>query len=110
MSDYLNEVYLGNTLLAWLSAAGMVIAAIFRKFVHSYIESRGDSTGKQQQAGGLIIIVNIAIWVLGVIFLIDNLGYNVTTLVAGLGIGGIAIALAAQAMLGDLFSYFVIFS
>ena len=38
-----------------------------------------------------------------------NLGYDVTTIIAGLGIGGIAIALAAQNILGDLFNYFVIF-
>lgn len=85
------------------------ISATFRKFVYSYIQSRGGNEGKEQQASGLVIIINIVIWVLGIIFLIDNLGYNVTTLVAGLGIGGIAIALAAQAILGDLFSYFVIF-
>jgi len=86
-----------------------MISSSFRKFVHAYIQSRGNHEGKEQQAGGLIIVVNIAIWTVGSIFLIDNLGYNVTTLVAGLGIGGIAIALAAQAILGDLFSYFVIF-
>lgn len=45
----------------------------------------------------------------GFLFLIDNLGYDITTLVAGLGIGGIAVALAAQTILGDLFSYLVIF-
>ena len=49
------------------------------------------------------------VWILGVLFLINNLGYNVTTIITGLGIGGIAIALAAQAVLGDFFSYFVIF-
>ena len=41
--------------------------------------------------------------------MLDNLGFEVSTVIAGLGIGGIAIALAAQAILGDLFSYFVIF-
>lgn len=61
------------------------------------------------QAGGLAMIANSIIWITGAIFLIDNLGYNVSTLIAGLGIGGIAIALAAQTILGDLFSYFVIF-
>lgn len=39
----------------------------------------------------------------------DNLGVKISAVVAGLGIGGIAVALAAQAVLGDLFSYFVIF-
>jgi small-conductance mechanosensitive channel len=55
-------------------------------------------------------MVNLVIWVVGVLFLLSNLGFDITTIVAGLGIGGIAIALAAQAMLGDLFSYFVIFT
>lgn len=56
-----------------------------------------------------MIIINIVIWILGSLFLIDNLGYNISTLLAGVGIGGIAIALAAQNIVGDLFNYFVIF-
>jgi small-conductance mechanosensitive channel len=86
-----------------------IISAAFKKFVYTFIQREEDSESKEKQAGGLIAIANIIIWVCGFIFLIDNLGYNVTTLIAGLGVGGIAIALAAQAVLGDLFSYFVIF-
>lgn len=86
-----------------------IISAAFRKFVFSFIRRGEDSDSKKKQAGGLIAIVNIIIWICGIIFLVDNMGYNVTTLIAGLGVGGIAIALAAQAVLGDLFSYFVIF-
>ncbi|HEY3406362.1 MAG TPA: mechanosensitive ion channel family protein [Ohtaekwangia sp.] len=70
-------------------------------------QERGEE--KIKQLGGLMIIINIVLWTLGVVFLIDNLGYNVTTIVTGLGIGGIAVALAAQNILGDLFNYFVIF-
>ncbi|MGV8879740.1 MAG: mechanosensitive ion channel family protein [Sphingobacteriaceae bacterium] len=86
-----------------------MISAAFKKFVYSFIRREENSEDKEKQAGGLIVIANVIIWILGIIFLIDNLGYNVTTLIAGLGVGGIAIALAAQAVLGDLFSYFVIF-
>ena len=86
-----------------------IISSAFRKFVYSFIRREENSQDKEKQAGGLIVITNVLIWILGIIFLIDNLGYNVTTLIAGLGVGGIAIALAAQAVLGDLFSYFVIF-
>jgi len=68
-----------------------------------------DSESKQKQARGLIFILKGVIWILGIVFLLNNSGYDVTTIIAGLGIGGIAIALAAQAILGDLFSYFVIF-
>lgn len=86
-----------------------IITTIARHSLFSFIRRRDDSDIKQKQARGLIVTINIVIWILGFVFLIDNLGYDVTTLVTGLGIGGIAIALAAQAILGDLFSYFVIF-
>ena len=52
--------------------------------------------------------LNFLIWIIGLLFLLDNLGFQISAVVAGLGIGGIAVALAAQAILGDLFSYFVI--
>ncbi len=86
-----------------------IIVAAFRQFVFSYIQRDAESESKEKQAGGLIAIVSIIIWILGVVFLFDNMGYDVTTIIAGLGVGGIAIALAAQAVLGDLFSYFVIY-
>lgn len=57
---------------------------------------------------GLMIIVRIVLFTFGLIFLLDNLGYDVLTLLTGLGIGGIAIALAAQNILGDIFAYFSI--
>lgn len=64
---------------------------------------------REKQGKGILLIVQIIVWTTGLLFLIDNLGFDITTLVAGLGIGGIAIALAAQTVLGDLFSYLVIF-
>ncbi len=55
------------------------------------------------------IIVRTGLWVGGGVFILDNLGIQITGIVAGLGIGGIAVALAAQAVLGDVFSSFSIF-
>lgn len=46
----------------------------------------------------------IVLWAIVVLLALQNLGIDVTALVAGLGIGGIAIALAAQNILGDLFA------
>ena len=45
-----------------------------------------------------------AIWSIALLLCIENIGIDITALVAGLGIGGIAIALAAQNILGDLFA------
>ena len=50
------------------------------------------------------------IWTATVLFVLSNLGINVTAGLAGLGIGGVAVALAAQAILGDVFSSFAIFT
>lgn len=52
--------------------------------------------------GMLGFIGRIALWSLAVLMILDNLGFNVTALVAGLGIGGVAVALAVQNILGDL--------
>lgn len=70
-------------------------------------QERGDE--KVRQLRGMTVLINIFVWAIGLVFLMDNLGFDISAVIAGLGIGGIAIALAAQAILGDLFSYFVIF-
>lgn len=52
----------------------------------------------------LNFISRIVIWSLVLLLVLDNLGVNITALVAGLGVGGIAVALAMQTILGDLFA------
>ncbi len=77
--------------------------------LQSHVRRQEQGEEKVKQLGGIMLLLNVFIWAIGLLFLFDNLGYNVTTIIAGLGIGGIAIALAAQNILGDLFNYFVIF-
>jgi small-conductance mechanosensitive channel len=77
-----------------------------------FLEQRwkqSSATGSQQQTfRALQAGVQGLVWALAAVVLLDNLGVKISTLVAGLGIGGIAIALAAQTMLGDIFAYFMI--
>ncbi|MCR4298373.1 MAG: mechanosensitive ion channel family protein [Gallionella sp.] len=77
--------------------------------LQSCLKDSADSSGGEKQLKGIGGLASFAIWVLALVFLLDNLGVKISAVVAGLGIGGIAVALAAQAVLGDLFSYFVIF-
>ncbi|MBL7857166.1 MAG: mechanosensitive ion channel [Cyclobacteriaceae bacterium] len=86
-----------------------LIATTIQVALHSYVRKQEGGEEKVKQLKGVMLIFNMVIWLLGALMLFDNLGYDVTTIVAGLGIGGIAIALAAQNILGDLFNYFVIF-
>lgn len=77
-------------------------------FLRAFMRKQGADEQKQKQFKGITTLISIIIWILGFIFVLDNFGFDVSAVIAGLGIGGIAIALAAQAILGDLFSYFVI--
>lgn len=86
-----------------------LITSAIQYFIFAFLDKQENSEMKKKQAGSLIIILKVIVWILGLVFLINNLGYNVTTIITGLGIGGIAVALAAQAVLADFFSYFVIF-
>jgi len=54
-------------------------------------------------------ILKGTLWGLGILMILSNLGININSLIAGLGIGGIAAALAIQNILGDLFSSFAIY-
>jgi len=77
--------------------------------LRSYLKKTDDLERGEKQLRGIRVLINFVIWAVALVFLLDNLGVKISAVVAGLGIGGIAVALAAQAVLGDLFSYFVIF-
>ena len=74
----------------------------------AYHFARQGRAEAQNATKGVIIIIQVVLWVIGLVFLLGNLGYNITTILAGMGIGGIAIALAAQNILADIFAYFSI--
>jgi small-conductance mechanosensitive channel len=86
-----------------------LFTAVIRTAIHTYLIHQDETGEKLKEVNGIVLILNVILWVIGLIFLFDNLGFNVTAVITGLGIGGIAIALAAQTILGDIFNYFVIF-
>lgn len=65
--------------------------------------------GEQSARNFLGTLAKGSLWAIAILLLLSNLGINVTSLVAGLGIGGIAIAFALQNILTDLFSSFAIY-
>jgi len=73
-----------------------------------YAAKRGKDQALERSMDAMLRVIRIIIWGLAITFFLDNLGFKISAVIAGLGIGGIAIALAAQSVLGDLFSYFSI--
>lgn len=81
----------------------------FAATVRVWIERRRLDNSEENRAvlgslGIIRFIANVLIWTLVLLATLDNLGVNITALVAGLGIGGVAVALALQNVLGDLFA------
>lgn len=67
--------------------------------------ARENGSGALANAMAIIrLLVSVTLFAIAGILILDNLGVNVTALVAGLGIGGIAIGLAAQGIFADLFA------
>jgi len=83
---------------------GMWAAFLVTQLVSDYVIR---STDKDEVPSGIAVatlIARVIVWSFIVLLVLDNLGFNITTLVAGLGVGGIAIAMAAQSILADLFA------
>ena len=74
-----------------------------------YFEHEWTDRSRERHLKPLLSLVKFIFWIVGIIFLMANLGLDVSTALAGLGVGGIAVAIAAQGILGDLFSYLIIF-
>ena len=93
---------------------GFVVATVLQAVIWArslilglvdYRAGETDSTGNLQSAIGLIrVLVTAGLFLLAAILILSNLGVNVTGLIAGLGVGGIAIGLAAQGIFSDLFA------
>ncbi|UCF67237.1 MAG: mechanosensitive ion channel family protein [Acidobacteriota bacterium] len=90
---------LGITLQAALWAQRAVQLSI-----EELIRKRDSDPSTATTLRGVSLLLRVAIWSVALLLALDNLGFEVTTLVASLGIGGIAVALAVQNILGDLFS------
>ncbi len=82
----------------WGTAAAKFLLERYRN------EKLESDRGAASMIGALQFLVILMVWSVVTLLALDNLGVNVTALVAGLGVGGIAIALAVQNILGDLFA------
>lgn len=93
-------------------AVAVFVAIFVIFFINDLVKNFGENyrskVKKNPLPQGITSLLQALVWIIGVLFIFSNMGYNINTLITGLGIGGVAIALASQAILGDLFNYFVI--
>ena len=79
--------------------AGALVVALLKEYQARQLES---DPAAATTIGALVFIGRLAVWAVVLLLALDNLGVDITALVTGLGIGGIAVALAVQNILGDL--------
>lgn len=87
----------------------LVLQDVLTYIIKKYWDKKQKSEEQQKLLSITLIAVRIIIWSIALLFILDNLNIQITGLITGLGIGGIAVAFAAQNILNDLFNYFTIF-
>jgi small-conductance mechanosensitive channel len=75
-----------------------------RAWRDQYRTNRSADSERRASSGILCFVSRLALWIIVTLMVLDNFGINITALVASLGIGGVAVALATQNILGDLFA------
>ncbi len=110
VAGYANPPELLFTTIRFLFTVAAVFQAALwvREVTLGLVDARaGPENGHETlaDARGIIrLLVSVALFAIATIVVLDNVGVNVTGLIAGLGIGGIAIGLAAQGIFSDLFA------
>lgn len=108
LSTYVGHV-LDAVLIAWAIFQVIQVVQILINYVAKRYIAKEDKGEAESAIQALNIIAKITIWSFGILLLLSNIGVDVTSLVAGLGIGGLAIAFAVQGILSDLFSSFTLY-
>lgn len=102
------ETYSGHVFLVlytWTTISVLINTMSFSLDV--VLRRRGKSLSEHRGKVLMPVLKGVA-WMVALAFILENMGMEISTILAGLGVAGVAVGIAAQAVLGDLFSYFAI--
>ena len=103
LPDDVRSIFGRVTIVATILQAGIWLSTGLQIWLENYRKDEADGANRMTM-NALSLLGRMALWATVLLLILDNLGIDVTALVAGLGIGGIAIALAVQNVLSDLFA------
>ena len=107
LNEKLAKIVRGVSVLFAIVMGAIFFASLAALFFTKLGKGKGDSASLAIK--WLIRLSKGVIWGIALILFLDNIGVKITSLVTGLGIGGVAIAFAAQSALSDIFCFFTIF-
>jgi small-conductance mechanosensitive channel len=105
ITQIIHKIFVIASLLQIGRLASHVLRSLMDRYRRSRIEKNAEAV---TTLSSVTFILRVLLWVSLLLVALDNFGVNITTLIAGMGVGGIAVALAVQSILGDLFASFSI--
>ena len=105
LQERVRDITHAIVVIAFFIQTGIWFNVAIRFWVEEYRRRRlKEDPASVTTMNALSFVGRIILWSVVLLLILDNLGIDVTALVAGLGVGGIAVALAVQNILGDLFA------
>jgi len=106
-SEFVSKI-INSILIIWVIYQIAVAFQILINHLTKYwIKKHGEDSARSS-VEWLGKLAKSLIWMVGILVVLSNLGVNISAVLAGFGIGGVAVAIALQNILGDLFSSFAI--
>lgn len=96
-------------LVMWATFQVVVALQVFFDHIIERKIASAEDSSRRAVSGIVSGLTKILLWTLGVLFILSNLGVDITSLLAGVGIGGLALAFAARSLLEDIFSSLAIY-
>ncbi len=97
--------------VCWTVVGAVFLNRLLRGLLEHYLQRYADHSDEVlygQMLGTLRSAVGVLIWAVALLFMVDNLGFNISSILAGLGLGGLALAMAAKDTLANVFGSFTI--
>ncbi|WP_370337677.1 mechanosensitive ion channel family protein [Parvularcula marina] len=105
LSERWHSILMSSFMVLFVLQGAFWGRVVVKALLEGMMEKHSSDTGTLRNAQSLIgLFANFAIFAIALITILQNLGQDVGALIAGLGVGGIAIALAAQNLFKDLFA------
>ncbi|MBS8121760.1 mechanosensitive ion channel family protein [Candidatus Vampirococcus lugosii] len=104
LSDNINYILNSIILFVLIFELTKILVKFVRYFLSKFLLSKDDNNENVTTFNLLLLIGKVVIWATALLFFLMNLGFEITPLLASLGVGGIAVAFALQNVLEDIFS------
>lgn len=111
LPDWLGRTIWTVMLVAWTIVGAVFVVRLINGVLRHYIKryaDRSDDALLSQVIGMLASAVGVVVWIIAALFLVANLGFNISSLLAGMGLGGLALAMASKDTLSNVFGSFTI--